>query len=191
MLNVRRFASRRFASLGIAALMLMLSCGAFFASTGVASAHAGGSAVNSTASVSCSNYSCDGKNPITTGCSSDAIVPVPSQSADLGGGLTVTIYLRWSYACGAAWAVEVFNQPVPSNVRGDARLWRKDSASAYNGSSVSCQSSGGNGKILPGQTSCFSAMLGDAYTGTSCNARGYVSLNSGSSWILPVETAYY
>ena len=186
MLNVRRFVS-----LGIAALMLLLSCGAFFTSTGVASAHAGVS--NRMASVSCSNYYCDGMDPISTGCSNDAITP-PNESSGpyyLGGNLTVTISLRFSAACGAAWALEVFNQPVPSNVRGDGRLWRKDTNSLYNGDSVSCESPGGNGEILPGQTACYSAMLGDNNNSTSCNARGYVSTNSGSSWTLPVQTAYY
>lgn len=180
---------RRCVSLGLAALLLLLSCGAFFISTSVASAHpahaahAAGAAVNRIASVSCYNTSCDGKSPVSTGCSSGAVTLSTSTSGDLGGGLKVTINLRYSGACGAAWGQEVFNKAVPSNVRGYAELYRLS-----NGSDVTCKSSGGNGEVLPGQTSCYTPMLGDAGSTTS-EAFGWVSYDSGYSWNAPVHTA--
>src|ERR1700753_22642 len=173
---------RRFVSLGLAALMLVLGCGILFTSTGVASAHATISAANLMANVSCYNTSCDGKSPVSTGCSTGAITLATSTSGDLGGGLKVTINLRFSDACGSAWAQEVFNKAVPSNVQGDADLWRPSTSSE-----VTCNSSGGDGDVLPGQTSCYSPMLGD-YGSTKSEAFGYVSYDKGYSWNAPVHT---
>jgi len=176
------FNVRRFVSLGLAALMLILGCGILFTSTGVASAHAAVSAVNLTANASCYNTSCDGKSPVSTGCSSGATTLSTSTSGDLGGGLKVTINLRYSGTCGAAWGQEVFNKAVPSNVRGHAELYRLS-----NHSDVTCNSSGGDGQVLPGQTSCYSPMLGD-YGSTTSEAYGWVSYDSGYSWNAPVHT---
>jgi hypothetical protein len=176
------FNVRRFVSLGLAALMLILGCGILFTSTGVASAHAAVSAVALTANVSCYNTSCDGKSPVSTGCSSGAITLETSTSGDLGGGLKVTINLRFSDACGSAWAQEVFNKAVPSNVRGYADLWRPSTSS-----DVNCNNSGGDGDVLPGQTSCYSPMLGD-YGSTKSEAFGYVSFDNGYGWNAPVQT---
>lgn len=56
---------------------------------------------------SCYASSCTGKHPISTGCSADAI------TAKQNSGAGMTVQLRYSRTCRAAWA-RVFGDPVNS-----------------------------------------------------------------------------
>lgn len=171
------FNIKRMMSLGL--MLLMLSTMVVF-TTGVASARA---TSPSLVAVSCYNTSCDGQNPVSTGCDSDAVTKYTATSGDLGGGLRATVYLRYSVACLAAWAKVVFNQPMPSGHYGNAVVARNSPYSRQQ----DCIEAGGNGKVWPGQTSCYSGMVGDGYQLTSFAAAFYWS--SSTSW-KQVATTY-
>jgi hypothetical protein len=107
------------------------------------------------ARVSCMYDTCDGKSPISTGCSSDEVVEYAKSwsSSPVGGG---TIELVFSPTCHAAWAHVSFNSAMPSGYAGDATINRNKSLG-----NESCFDAGGNGLVEPGQHSCYSPMLGD------------------------------
>lgn len=122
------------------------------------------------AAVSCSNTGCDGHDPVSSGCDSDAQTKYTATSNDLGGELRATVYLRYSVACLAAWAKVVFNQPMPSGHYGDAVVARNSDNRQQD-----CIEAGGNGKVWPGQTSCYSGMVGGGYSLTAYAAGLYWS----------------
>ena len=171
------FSIKRLMSLG---LMLLMFSTMFVFTTGVASARTASPAL---AAASCYNTSCDGKSPISTSCDSTAVTEWTATSADLGGGLKATAYLRFSTACQAAWAKVVFNKPIPSGSYGNATITRSD------GKSISCISNGGNGDVMATQTSCYSAMVGDA-GGYYARAKAQYDYG-GDSFITVATTASY
>jgi hypothetical protein len=144
------FRIKHMISLGL--LLLMLSTMLVF-TTGVASAH---TTSPSRAAGVCYDTSCDGQNPISMGCTTDARNIYVATTSDLGGGVRATLYLRYSNQCGAAWA-QVWFSSMPSGHYGNAWIVQNQGNRRYN-----CASAGGNGEVLPGQTSCYSAMVGDA-----------------------------
>lgn len=153
------FDVQRLMVLGLTALVL---CTSLALTTGVASAKAI-SLKPATASPLCYSRGsstlppCDGENPIESNCDSNVSTLYPTTSQDLGGGLKETVALRYSSACGAIWADVYLNKPMPSLQWGNAIITRKGTTTQYD-----CGSSGGNGIIAPSQTSCYTAMLGDA-----------------------------
>jgi hypothetical protein len=66
------------------------------------------------AGVTCSQYGCDGKDPIATGCAADAVTvasaPVMSSQSPYGARYG-TINLRWSAKCQTNWAQLVLMNP--------------------------------------------------------------------------------
>ncbi|WP_201394719.1 DUF2690 domain-containing protein [Ktedonobacter sp. SOSP1-52] len=171
------FNIKRMISLGL--MLLMLSTMLVF-TTGVASAHTTSTAV---AAASCYDTGCDGQNPISKGCVNDAQNIYIAPTSDLGGGLRATLYLRYSQTCRAAWAQIWFSPSMPSGQYGDAGIERNGDGKYYE-----CNASGGNGWVAPGQTSCYSPMVGDAYPKTAF-ALGFHWTNG--TWHEVVTTASY
>lgn len=173
----RMFRMKHMMLLGL--LLLMLSTMVVF-TTGVASAQTTSPA---RAAVSCYNTSCDGHDPVSSGCDSDAQTKYTATSNDLGGGLRATISLRYSVACLAAWGKVTFNQSMPSGHYGDAYIARNSDNKQYD-----CIMAGGNGKVWPGQTSCYSGMVGDGFSLTAYAAGFYWS---PYAWKQVATTASY
>jgi hypothetical protein len=167
------FSIKRLISLGLT--LLMLSTMLVF-SAGVASAHTA-----SPKTTGCYSTSCDGKSPVSMNCDSTAQTIYSAQSGDLGGGLKATASLRYSTTCGAAWAKVTFNKAMPSGHNGDANIVR-------NSTVYDCATAGGNGEVLPGQTSCYTSMVGDLGT-TSYAAAFYWS--SSTLWKQVATTTSY
>ena len=162
---------RRILFLGL--MMVMLSV-AMFVFPGTASAHATSVSHATKASVataSCTSGTCDGQSPVSTGCENDSVIEREDTSKDLGGGLTATLHLDFSPTCNAAWAKVVFNMALLDGTKGDAAIIRKDN----NGNTryYDCNSSGGNGRVEPGQTFCFTPMFGYISSGSLSAQAGY------------------
>jgi hypothetical protein len=171
------FSIKHMMSLGL--MLLMLSTMVVF-TTGVASAHTTSPTL---AAVSCLDTSCDGKSPISTSCAGDGQDMHVVTSSDLGGGLRADVTLRYSATCGAAWAKVTFKAPMPSGHYGDAGI--KSSRGMY----YDCSSAGGNGWVSPGQTSCYTPMVGDYHSSESAYAAGFYSTNG--IWKQVATTASY
>ncbi|WP_201380648.1 DUF2690 domain-containing protein [Ktedonobacter sp. SOSP1-52] len=159
----RMLTLKRFMLLGLMLAMLS-TLFVFTTKAGVASAH---TTTTAHAAASCYNTSCDGKSPLS-GCDIDAVTKHTATSGDLGGGLKATVSLRYSVACGSAWAQVVFNKPLTSPHGGNATIKRNNDGKSY-----SCASANGNGLVAVTQTSCFSAMVGDAYSNTAFASAQY------------------
>ncbi|GHO79223.1 hypothetical protein KSD_69940 [Ktedonobacter sp. SOSP1-85] len=84
--------------------------------------------------------------------------------------MRATAYLRFSATCQAAWAKVVFNKPLTYPHGGLAIIKRND------GKSYDCADAGGNGLVAVTQTSCYSAMVGDA-SGYSARASAQYYIN--------------
>lgn len=146
---------RRILSLG---LMMVMLCAAMFVFPSPASAHVTSAAHAmkvSVATASCTDDTCNGQSPVTTGCENDAVTERSATSNDLGGGLRATIHLNFSPTCHAAWAKEEFNKALLSGTIGDAGIVNRNRKDYF------CQSPGGNGVVEPMQTTCYTPMLGD------------------------------
>ncbi|GHO63756.1 hypothetical protein KSC_026480 [Ktedonobacter sp. SOSP1-52] len=165
---------RRLALFGIMTLVL---CATWVYFSGTVSAHTN---IISRAQVGCYGYSCDGKNPIVMGCDADAWYEYTDTGS--AGLSTAAISLRFSPACGAAWALVKFDSPLEGEV-GNAIITRNNDGRQYD-----C-ANGGNGIVLRGQTSCYSGMVGDADYTLSAYASGMY--NYGSGWIRACSTPSY
>ncbi|HTI14683.1 MAG TPA: DUF2690 domain-containing protein [Dictyobacter sp.] len=128
-----------------------------------------------TKSVTITN-SYDGKDPYQTGCATHSDIPstTPAVSFDNGYG-TITLY--FSYTCHTAWAYVKLKSAVPANASGNADI--SVSTGGSNAKTYSCNTSGGDGNIEPGQTACYTPM---AYDGPdqSASAKGQYTSASGS-----------
>lgn len=121
----------------------------------------------------------EGQSPISTGCD-DTAFTASSASIKNGSGTTIgTIYLRYSSNCQTAWAKVVFNSSMPSGYYGNAFIHKYNSDKSIKLKSYDCASSGGNGKVLPGQTSCYTPMVYDP-AGYYARAEGYRITSSGN-----------
>lgn len=160
-------------------LMLLMLSSMLVLTTGVASAK---STTRTLAAASCHDTKCDGQSPLSTGCVNDARDIYSATSGDLGGGLYETVILRFSSTCVAAWAKVSFNKSLPSGVYGNAIITRNT-----DNAQVDCTY--GDGIVDPGQTSCFSGMLGD-YGSTTSWAAG-MTHNSNTAWHQVANTASY
>ena len=176
------FNVKRLILLGLMALVLSTS---LVLSTGVVSAQTTSLTRATThATASCYNTGCDGKDPIAMRCDSNVITPHAATSSDLGGGLLETVALRYSSACGAAWADVYFNEPLPYTwAYGNAIITRNN-----DGRQFDC-AHGGNGIVLPSQTSCYSGMVGDAGALNSWAAAMYRT--DSTSWQQKAGTASF
>ncbi|MEC0681393.1 DUF2690 domain-containing protein [Bacillus haynesii] len=66
------------------------------------------------------------------------------------------VVLKFSSVCKTAWAKMTLDKAVSSGLETDAYVKRNK-----DGKELSCSSAGGNGKVLPEQTSCYTPMVYD------------------------------
>ncbi|MCH5584794.1 YjfA family protein [Shimazuella sp. AN120528] len=103
----------------------------------------------------------DGKSPVGTGCNKSGVVKSTKyfNSHNLRG----TIQLMYSTKCKTAWAYVKLSKPYPSKYGYvNAVIHRNNDKKSY-----SCYSSGGNGRIIRYQSTCYSAMVYDYKPNTS------------------------
>lgn len=161
--------------------MLLMLISMLVFTTGVASAQ---TTTRTLAAASCYNTSCDGQSPLGTSCVNDARDIYSATSGDLGGGLYETVILRFSSTCAAAWAKVSFNKSLPSGSYGNAIVTR-------NTDNAQADCTYGDGIVYPGQTSCFSGMVGDYGSITSWAAGMYRTNNPNTAWHQVAGTASY
>ncbi|MCH5584688.1 YjfA family protein [Shimazuella sp. AN120528] len=111
-------------------------------------------------SVSAANYYYDGKSPVATGCNNTGWSPKSTTFSY--NGISGTVYLMFSSSCKTAWAFVKLNKALPKgyNVQGWINRTKDQKI-------MGCSTSGGNGDILPGQTTCYSGMVYDLNPNTS------------------------
>ncbi|WP_326849943.1 DUF2690 domain-containing protein [Bacillus haynesii] len=66
------------------------------------------------------------------------------------------VVLKFSSVCKTAWAKMTLDKAVSSGLETDAYVKRNK-----DGKELSCSPAGGKGKVLPGQTSCYTPMVYD------------------------------
>lgn len=163
---------KRVMTFGFLALLLGVAM-AVFPSNGTVSAH------TTVAAASCTYNGCDHQSPVSTGCQNTAVIE-HSSSGTIDNGIGITIQLQFSTACHAAWGRVVFSKTLPSGYQGYAELYR-----ITDGADVLCSNSGGDGDVLPGQSICYTPMLGDGPS-QSTAAFGWYCVNDGCN--APVST---
>ncbi|MFC5651147.1 DUF2690 domain-containing protein [Paenibacillus solisilvae] len=101
----------------------------------------------------------DGTNPYSTGCAYKSPITYETEYIYVAGVKIGYVQLKGSAYCHTAWGYLKFYSAAPYNYY--ANVW----VDSYNGTTkrkyVSCASSGGNGWIMKGQTSCYTAQLWD------------------------------
>lgn len=119
----------------------------------------------------------NGQSPVSTGCANDAYTAVSTSVKKDNGTIVGTIQLRYSPSCKSAWTKITFNSALPSGYTGNAFIHQYNSDHSIKLRSYDCNSSGGNGKVLSGQTSCYTPMVDDP-VGYYAKAEGYRSTSS-------------
>ncbi|MCK6258972.1 YjfA family protein [Fictibacillus sp. KIGAM418] len=125
----------------------------------------------------------------STGCSKDArtvrSVDIVCEETDLVRG---EVYIRHSNKCHASWAQVYFGFPLEKGETGNAEIRQFDSHKIFM-RLYDCASPGGNGKVSPGQLSCYSAMVNNP-AGNYARAQGVWSKNGIYFWGFG-NTSYY
>ena len=101
--------------------------------------------------VSAENHSYDGKSPYYNSCASTAVTKDKKWIDSIS-----YVELKFSTKCKTAWAKVTITRPAIYTYEADARIVRQTDGKAY-----TCDSSGGNGSVNKGQTSCYTAMVYD------------------------------
>ncbi|MGM7723693.1 DUF2690 domain-containing protein [Metabacillus sp. Hm71] len=96
-------------------------------------------------------HSYDGKSPYYNSCASSAVTKDKKWIDSIS-----YVELKFSTKCKTAWAKVTVTRPAIYNLEADARIVRSTDGKAY-----TCNSSGGNGVVNKGQTSCYTAMVYD------------------------------
>ncbi|MFE4430914.1 DUF2690 domain-containing protein [Peribacillus butanolivorans] len=107
-----------------------------------------------------SALSYDGSNPYSTGCANKSPITYETKYIYKNGVKIGYVQLKGSAYCHTAWGYVKFYSAAPydnyANVYVDSytngTTWR---------TSGSCASSGGNGRVMKGQTSCYTAQFWD------------------------------
>jgi serine/threonine protein kinase len=121
-------------------------------------------------------HAVDGQNPTTYVVNGETCEASRSNSTPESfnlGGVTGTLYFRFSITCHAAWALIVFNKAV-SGGYGYAKIVRNN-----DGIYATCNM-GGNKSVVSGQTSCYTGMVYDGPDVTA-SAYGYFTFSSGKT----------
>ncbi|KKI92966.1 hypothetical protein WQ54_06795 [Bacillus sp. SA1-12] len=96
-------------------------------------------------------HSYDGKSPYYNSCASSAVTKDKKWIDSVS-----YVELKFSTNCKTAWAKVTVTRPAIYNHEADARIVRSTDGKAY-----TCNSSGGNGVVNMGQTSCYTPMVYD------------------------------
>jgi Protein of unknown function (DUF2690) len=96
----------------------------------------------------------DGKSPYYNSCADSAVT---KKSVKIyANGATADLELKFSTKCKTAWAKITLSRPAKADGEATALVVRNTDNKQY-----SCSSSGGNGEINKGQTSCYTPMVYD------------------------------
>ncbi|PEZ84093.1 DUF2690 domain-containing protein [Peribacillus simplex] len=99
----------------------------------------------------------DNTNPYSTGCASKSPITYETEYIYKNGVKIGYVQLKGSAYCHTAWGYLKFYSAAPYDYY--ANVW----VDSFNGKTkrafTSCASSGGNGWIMKGQTSCYTAQL--------------------------------
>jgi hypothetical protein len=101
--------------------------------------------------VSAETHSYDGKSPYYNSCASSAVTKDKKWIDSVS-----YVELKFSTKCKTAWAKVTVTRPAIYNHEADARIVRNTDGKAY-----TCNSSGGNGVVNQGQSSCYTPMVYD------------------------------
>lgn len=93
----------------------------------------------------------DGKSPYYNSCASSAVTKDKKWIDSVS-----YVELKFSTTCKTAWAKVTITRPAIYNLEADARIVRNTDGKAY-----TCNSSGGNGVVNKGQSSCYTPMVYD------------------------------
>lgn len=96
-------------------------------------------------------HSYDGKSPYYNSCASSAVTKDKKWIDSVS-----YVELKFSTKCKTAWAKVTVTRPSIYNHEADARIVRSTDGKAY-----TCSSSGGNGVVNKGQSSCYTPMVYD------------------------------
>jgi Protein of unknown function (DUF2690) len=121
----------------------------------------------------------DGKSPNYNSCASSAVTKdkkwIDSNSY---------VELKFSTVCKTAWAKVTVTRPAVYNHEADARIVRSTDGKAY-----TCASSGGNGVVNKGQTSCYTPMVYD-YDPRKAQAQGIHAIPNSDAYNKAVTIWY-
>jgi hypothetical protein len=124
-------------------------------------------------SVSAASY--DNTNPYSTGCASNKPVTYQTKYIYKGSTKIGYIQLKGSAGCHTAWTYIKLYNPAPRNGYANAYIVRYS-----NGMWRDCNSSGGNGDIDKGQTSCYTPQIYDL-SPYKARGEGYVDYSNYSA----------
>ncbi|CAM3868991.1 YjfA family protein [Mesobacillus zeae] len=108
------------------------------------------------------DHSYDGKSPYYNDCASSATTKATSYLINEKNEKIGVVELKFSSTCKTAWAKITMNNNVPSGFEANAEVTRNTDKKRF-----SCDSAGGNGKVVAGQKSCYTPMVYDLDPRTS------------------------
>lgn len=118
----------------------------------------------------------DGSNPVSTGCANDAVTKSYSYISDSYGNIYGKVELKWSEKCKTSWGkINLYHAAPYDNgaYYANAVVYSYTSSGTYR-TRYTCGSSGGNGAIMKGQTSCYTAQVYNG-AGYIAKAKGYIN----------------
>lgn len=121
------------------------------------------------------NHSYDGKSPYYNNCASSATTKAYTNLLNGNNEKFGKVELKFSSTCKTAWAKITLDKPAASDW--NANAWIKRNT---DGKQLSCDSSGGNGRVLVGQTSCYTPMVYDLDPRSSYAFGKYYNLKTGA-----------
>ncbi|KON90335.1 hypothetical protein AF332_16100 [Sporosarcina globispora] len=108
------------------------------------------------------NHSYDGKSPYYNNCASSASTKATANLINEKNEKIGIVELKFSATCKTAWSKITMNSKVTSGFEANAEITRNTDGKRY-----SCDSTGGNGRVVAGQTSCYTPMVYDLDPRTS------------------------
>ncbi|WP_242486046.1 MULTISPECIES: DUF2690 domain-containing protein [unclassified Peribacillus] len=118
----------------------------------------------------------DGSNPVSTGCSKDAVTKSRSGIVDRDDNFYGIVELKWSAKCRTSWGKITLYRAAPYDngaYYANATVFSYTSSGTYR-KRYNCADGGGNGVIMKGQTSCYTAQVYNG-AGYKAYARGYIN----------------
>ncbi|MDS9998001.1 YjfA family protein [Bacillus atrophaeus] len=106
--------------------------------------------------VNAETHSYDGKSPYYNDCDSSGSTKKSSNLVNANNQVIGVVELKFSSTCKTAWAKISMNNTLTSGYEANAEITRNTDGKRYN-----CDSSGGNGKAVAGQKSCYTPMVYD------------------------------
>ncbi|KON66457.1 hypothetical protein AKG34_26295 [Peribacillus butanolivorans] len=128
------------------------------------------------------NHSYDGKSPNYNNCASSATTKKSTNLLNQNNQKIGKVELKFSSTCKTAWAKITMDKAVTKGYEANAEITRNTDGKRY-----SCGSSGGNGKVVAGQTSCYTPMVYDLDPRTSYAFGKYY----GNGYIYSAYTGSY